>query len=291
MKKIISFAAVLALLGTACALPVSADEAAVDVTVTIANTGKLEVVNEPVTVTDTDGDGALTISDALYLIHEAKYDGGAAAGYATSVTQWGLGISKLWGNENSGSFGYTVNNAFANGLADTVSAGDAIYAYTYTDAAGYSDTYSYFDTASIETETGKEVTLTLKALAFNGTGMSEQPVADAAITFNGETTNYMTENDGTVKITFAEPGDFVISAVKEGTILVPPAATAKVTGDSTVQPEPAQTDAPPAEQPGSSVGTGNVPAPQAGERAPIAVCVTALAMLGAAAAVRRKHEK
>ena len=233
-KKILSLAAVpvLALFGTLAAMPVSADEtASADVTVTVADTGTLKVVNEPLTVTDTDGDGALTVNDVLYLIHEAKFEGGAAAGYATAETQWGLGITKLWGNENGGSFGYTVNNAFANGLTDTVKAGDAIYAYTYKDAAGYSDVYSYFDTASVETETGKAFTLTLKSLVYGESGMTEQPVADAAITVNGTLTNYMTENNGTVAITMPEPGDYVISAVKENATLVPPAVTVKVTGE------------------------------------------------------------
>ena len=128
-KKILSLAAVpvLALFGTLAAMPVSADEtASADVTVTVADTGTLKVVNEPLTVTDTDGDGALTVNDALYLIHEAKFEGGAAAGYATAETQWGLSIAKLWGNENGGSYGITVNNVFSNGIADEITEGNEI---------------------------------------------------------------------------------------------------------------------------------------------------------------------
>ncbi len=267
------------------------DAGSADITVTIANTGELVVVQEPVTVTDTDSDGKLTINDALYLIHEAKYEGGAAAGYATSETQWGLGLSKLWGNENQGSFGYTVNNTFANGLTDEVKAGDALYAYTYKDAAGYSDMFTYFDQAAVETEAGKAFTLTLTASTFDENWSPVQkPVEGAVITVDGEKTSFVTDADGKAVITLDKVGDAVISAVSEQAILVPAAAKVTVTEAQ----QPAQTDEPGqngnTDGAGSQGGTQNVPAVQAGERAPIAVCVTALAMLGAAAFVRRKHE-
>ncbi|MBP5657968.1 MAG: hypothetical protein J6X52_05545, partial [Clostridia bacterium] len=77
--------------------------------VTIAN-GELVLAREAVTLTDADNDGALTINDALYLAHEAKFEGGAAAGYASSTGDYGLSLTKLWGVENGGSYGYFVND-------------------------------------------------------------------------------------------------------------------------------------------------------------------------------------
>ena len=52
---------------------------------------------EKITVADNDGDGALTINDALYAAHEKAFTGGAAAGYASVQSDWGLSLSKLWG--------------------------------------------------------------------------------------------------------------------------------------------------------------------------------------------------
>ena len=102
MKKTLSvILSVLIILsiGVVCA----AAEDSADVWVTIADKdGKLAVAAEKVTVTDADKDGALTINDALYCAHEAFYEGGAAAGYATGSTQYGLSLNKLWGAANGG---------------------------------------------------------------------------------------------------------------------------------------------------------------------------------------------
>ena len=76
------------------------------------------VYTETLNLTDADGDGALTINDALILFHDAAYEGGAAAGYGSAVSQYGLGITKLWGIENGSSYGYYVNDAAAFNLSD-----------------------------------------------------------------------------------------------------------------------------------------------------------------------------
>ena len=57
-----------------------------EVTVSVAN-GDAVLVQKPVTVTDTDGDGALTIADALYCAHEAYFEGGAAGAYITACLE------------------------------------------------------------------------------------------------------------------------------------------------------------------------------------------------------------
>ena len=125
-----------------------AEDLSAKVLVSIAN-GTLVLAAEEITVTDVDNDGALTINDALYAAHEAKFDGGAAAGYGSASTEYGLSMTKLWGVENGGSYGYMVNNASAWSLADPVKTGDHVYAFVYTDTTGFSDSYSYFDKVSI----------------------------------------------------------------------------------------------------------------------------------------------
>jgi hypothetical protein len=75
--------------------------------VTIADgEGKLALVQKPVTVTDVDNDGALTIYDALWQAHEDNFKGGAKAGFEAVPTEYGLYMEMLWGTANGGSFAY-----------------------------------------------------------------------------------------------------------------------------------------------------------------------------------------
>ena len=100
MKKSFAMAAALAMAFSAVAVNTYAeDETKVYVTISDCNSA-LVLTQEPVNVTDIDGDGKLTVNDALYIAHENNYEGGAAAGYKTSVGQFGLGLDVLWGKEN-----------------------------------------------------------------------------------------------------------------------------------------------------------------------------------------------
>ena len=125
---------------------VSADGA--KITVSIAN-GTLVLTEAAVDVTDIDGDGALTINDALIAAHTAYYTDGAD-GYAAANGDYGLAITKLWGVENGGSYGYYVNNAASMGLSDPVKDGDRLYAFIYTDTTAFSDMYTFFDKAAAD---------------------------------------------------------------------------------------------------------------------------------------------
>ena len=253
MKKqltaILSAAALLALTAPISAF---ADGNTAAVTVTVANAGKLEVTAEPLTVTDADGDGALTVNDTIILVHDKYYEGGAAAGFATAQTDWGTSITKFWGNENGGSYGYLVNDKFAYSLTDPVADGDAVYAYAYQDAAGYSDQYSYFDQITADgLFAGDAYTLTLTGLSF-GADYSEQrsPLAGAVIKINGEPTEYSTDAEG--KVTFQIPeGDFTVSAFYEpgdfedgkAPIIVPPVFRATGAAKETTETQATETQA------------------------------------------------
>ena len=118
MKKIISILVVTVML--AAALSISAFAAdGINVTVTISDgNGNNAVVLEPLAVTDTDDDGKLTVTDALALARGKWYEGGAAAGYESFQSQWGLSLGKLWGVENGGSYGFYGNHAMAMRLED-----------------------------------------------------------------------------------------------------------------------------------------------------------------------------
>ena len=248
MKKFIAVTAALAAAASLSFTAYAADTA--DVYVTIAN-GSLELAQEKITVTDPDGDGALTINDALYIAHEEKYEGGAAAGYATAETEYGLSLSKLWGVENGSAYGYYLNNASAWSLTDAVKDGDCLNAFVYTDLTGWSDTYTWFDVNTAVTAENAELTLTLSAAGFDEAyNPVTLPVENAVITVNGEKTEFITDADGKVTIALAA-GDYIVSAVSDTQTLVPPVCKVAVNAE-TPEADVAATEAPAT---GNSAGT------------------------------------
>jgi len=236
MKKLIATVSAIALTFSTAFTAFAAETA--DVYVTISDgTGALPLAQEKITVTDVDADGALTINDALFAAHDAKYDGGAEAGFASGETEYGLSLNKLWGVENGGSYGYYKNNSSAMSLSDTVVDGDYINAYAFSDLTTWSDVYSWFDIDSAELDTGAEMALTL---SYAGYDADWNPVtlfaSDAVITINGEKTSFTTDSQGKAEIKFDEAGEYVISAVSDAQTLVPPVCKVTVTEGTTTAP-------------------------------------------------------
>lgn len=234
MKKMLMIVSVLSLMLSMCPVTALAAGESATVYVTIADdNGAAVMAAEAVTVTDHDGDGALTVHDALYAAHEQAFDGGAAAGYATAQTEYGASLSRLWGIENGSGYGYYVNNASAWSLVDPVADGDYVNAFVYTDTEAFSDAYCWFDQATVSGKEGDSVTLTLTAAGYDANWNSiTLPVADAVITFDGEKTAYKTDKDGKVTLTL-DGGDYIISAVSDSKVLVPPVCKASVEATTT----------------------------------------------------------
>ncbi len=227
MKRFIGILITVALIFSVFAISSSAETTA-DVYVTIAN-GDVVFAMEKVTVSDTDGDGMITVSDALYAAHEKGFSGGAAAGYSATQSDWGLSLAKLWGVENGGSYGYTVNDAMAMSLADEVKSGDYVYAYVYTDTVSWSDTYTYFDVKTADVLAGNSVSLTLLVSGYDENWAPVvYPLAGATITVNGEKTAFVTDANGKVDVKFDKSGDYTVSAVSDSMTLVPPIAKVTV---------------------------------------------------------------
>ena len=191
--------------------------------VTISAEGALALVRQEVELTDVDGDGALTINDALIAAHEAAFEGGAEAGYGFDTGEYGLYITKRWGVENGGSYGYCKNNAACASLSDPAADGDEIVAYTYADLESWSDAYAYFDVFSMNTSANEEAVLVLKVSGFDADwNPVETPLEGAVITVNGEVTEVVTDMNGQALISLGEPGEYVVSATAADMILVPP---------------------------------------------------------------------
>ena len=200
-------------------------ENSVTVFAVISSEGSLEVYEE-VEATDVDGDGVISVSDAIACTHDAKFDGGAAAGYLAQETEFGISISKLWGVENGGSYGFYLNNAFIDTLLAPVVDGDIVSAYSYSDLVGWSDMYSYFD--KVQAETDGEITLTLTYIGFDENWSPvPTPAANVGILVDGEPVNSITDENGTVTLTL-EKGEHVISAYTDTMTLVPPVCVVTV---------------------------------------------------------------
>ncbi|MBQ8558752.1 MAG: LPXTG cell wall anchor domain-containing protein [Tyzzerella sp.] len=234
MKKLLTVVMTTIMLIGCFNLTVFAEEGTLsaNVYVTISDKdGKLALTQEKIVVQDINKDGELNIDEALYAAHEAKYEGGAAAGYQSYMhVDYGLSLGKLWGDA-SGNFGYYVNNASAWSLADPVKEGDYINAFVYSDGEYYSDTYCYFDVNSFSTDAGKDISLTLKANGYdadNNWAPIVVAVADATITVDGVKTTVKTDAEGKATIQIADGGNHVISAVSDTQILVPPVCLATV---------------------------------------------------------------
>ena len=221
LAMILSFAVVFSMMPGV----VFADTAdSINVLVTVSNEGTIAkgsdntlMAGVPVNVNDENSDGKITVDEVMKAVHE-KY---CADGYATSESSYGTSVTKLWGKETTNTL-FFVNNAGINtGVAvDTVSDGDYVVASVNSDDINYADWYTYFDNREIEIFQGEEFALQLKGhlgMAYEEAdkkdvsipGVSIGKVSEAGFqVIDGKTT----DKDGKVKLSFAEPGTYYVSA-------------------------------------------------------------------------------
>ena len=258
MKKLTSVLLVLVLCLTLPVFAFAADDDKAVVTVSNEK-GEIVVAEIPVVLSDEDHDGAITVNDVMILIHDAEFEGGAAAGFASETSSYGLSMTKLWGVENGGGYGYYINDAPAFSLSDPVKGGDRVYAFVYTDLTTWSDTYSFFDAVTLEGTEGDEKSLTLSVAFFDDQfNYTPMPLEGATLTFNGEKTEFVTDSEGKVTFTLPEGDEalVLISAVKDGTTIVPPICQASVQAKP-VPAEPSDTPEPSAETAKPETGKPN----------------------------------
>lgn len=197
----------------------AAEEDGVTVYLTVNNQGTLAqakdgsvMAEKEVTVTDIDGDGHYTFDEALVAAHDTYYDGGAAAGYDP-----GSGFAvKLWGVESTNNLFFVNGEGISSGVTvDEVKAGDSLYASANADQAYYADWYTAFDSGSKTVPTGEEITLNLsghQGMAYTEEGKANKPVAGASIKDTAGNVYGTTDEEGNIKITFNEPGTYIVTA-------------------------------------------------------------------------------
>lgn len=227
MKKILSTLLALAMLVSLAAFAEEAPTVHVSIS---TDTGALVLAYAPVALTDADGDGALTICDALMLAHEVYCPEGAE-GFLAEDTEWGKSLYVLWGVDNGGSYGYMLNDASPLSLLAPVQPGDHIKAYAYTDLTAWSDTYCYFTAPVAAAAVNAEVALTLSAAGYDEAwNPVTYPVQGAFLIVDGEVDDSVVTNaEGQFVLTFPEAGVYTISAMSNDMTLVPPVCIVTVT--------------------------------------------------------------
>ena len=194
------------------------------VLVTIADkNGEAVLKLAEITASDLDEDGKVTIYEALKAAHATCPNGGAD-GFAAVETQYGLSMSKLWGEDNNGNYGYYQNEAAAWALTDEVHTGDRIVAFSYVDLTCFSDAFCYFDPMKATKAAGETVEVTLTAIFYDASyAPVPTPVEGAKILVNGVDSGLVTDDAGKATLTL-EIGVNEITATSETMTLVPPIA-------------------------------------------------------------------
>lgn len=290
MRKRISLLAACLLALTVVFLPVLAETEAPTVYVNIANAGELVVAHEAIAITDVDEDGALTIQDVLILIHDAKVEGGSAEGFAVVASDYGPTITKLWGVENGGSYGYYLNNAMAMSLLDPVADGDCLTAYVFADTTTFSDVYTYFDMNTAEGKVGDELTVTLYQVGFDANyAPVSSPLCGVSVTANGAEVA-VTDEEGKAVIKLESEGEIILSATSSELTLVPPVCLVTVTAAEVAPVEPEEPATPadtvpevPADEPSAPVAE-----PEAEKSNNTAIVAVVTLLVIAAVAMRNK---
>ena len=145
MKKLLSILTTVAVI--CCLLGVSAAaDASAKVYVTVAN-GGLELANSEVTVTDIDGDGALTINDAFMPLTKATLRAEPQQAMPPKCPTTAL-CSPSFGESKTAAATATMSTTPLPGALPTRSEdGDYVNAFVYQDTKAFSDRYCYFDKA------------------------------------------------------------------------------------------------------------------------------------------------
>ena len=217
------------------------DRVSGDVIVTIADKGRVVMALQKVAVLDLDFDGKLNVDETLYAAHEAAYPGGAAAGYASVLGDYGLSIVKLWGDTTSLSYGYWLDDDSCWSLADEVRDGQKLVAFVYANTSWPNmDVYTAFDCDNLSTKPGSEETLTLYRYDYNTEtfAYAASPCAGAQLTAyrNGHALtdgfSYADNEDGSYRIDLHRAGVYDVIATTPGNTIVPAVCRVTVEGGS-----------------------------------------------------------
>lgn len=203
-----------------------------DVLVSIADKGSAELVRAEVSATDQNRDGKVDIDEVLAATHE-KYCPG---GYAMADGDYGAYITKLW-NDESGNFGYFVDDQMAMSLGDAVSDGQHVYAYVNANFYPNNDAYAFFASPAVSATAQKSVTVKLTAQngydenwspVFAGFEKASLKAYTADLKAVSEGFSVLELGGGEYSVSFANAGEYIVIATAESNAIIPAAVEVSV---------------------------------------------------------------
>ncbi len=201
----------------------------IDVYVSIADKGEIVMVKDKITVIDRDASGDFNVDEVLYAAHESGFTGGATEGYSSKMTEYGLAITKLWGDDETGSYGYWLNDASCWSLGDKVVEGDELVAFVYQNTEVW-DSYSKFAQGSYTAKAEVAVSVTLEKAGYDpdwntvfaGHGGAMLKVYDGDFEeLSSDNYSVVDNSDGTYLVTVKEIGEYYVVAYDHATPIVP----------------------------------------------------------------------
>lgn len=214
----------LVLLLALCACGGGNAEPSLTVDAAVFNAGENVLLCRELSVTDLDGDGTITVCDAMAAAHALA---GKADDFAAEKTEFGLSFTRMWGVDGS-AYGCCINNEMAMNLTDPIQNGDYIVGYVYSDLTNWSDVYSFFDNNTLTVKAGETVSLDVSYIGFDESWNAVSlPLCATTVTLNGEGIDF-SASEGHISFTSPEAGEYLVSASADEMTLVPPICTLTV---------------------------------------------------------------
>ena len=218
MKKLLSLLLVIIMVITPLSAFAADTNNSITVYVTVSIYGEFaetadgeDAVMLPVNLTESE---QYTLDQLFAKTHELYY---TPDGYASDTGDYGAYVTKFWGDE-SGNFGYQVNggDVAVMGLTHTLEDKDYVDVAIYKSLYPYTEAYSKFDTVKAQTSANNDISLTLYEAGYDENWNTVfSPCENAIITINGEDTEYVTDVEGMVTLSFDNSETYIISAHKE----------------------------------------------------------------------------
>ena len=218
MKKLLSLLLVIIMVITPLSAFAADTNNSITVYVTVSIYGEFaetadgeDAVMLPVNLTESE---QYTLDRLFAKTHELYY---TPDGYASDTGDYGAYVTKFWGDE-SGNFGYQVNggDVAVMGLTHTLEDKDYVDVAIYKSLYPYTEAYSKFDTVKAQTSANNDISLTLYEAGYDENWNTVfSPCENAIITINGEDTEYVTDVEGMVTLSFDNSETYIISAHKE----------------------------------------------------------------------------
>lgn len=160
------------------------------------------------------GKESYNLNDLFTALHSTLC--GEDNGYSTVSGDYGLYVTKFWGNETS-NLGYQMNGgkAYVGGLDTAVNNGDCVDVSIYQNYYPNTENYTVFESYKDDAYVNEPFEIKLSQASYDENyNFVFSPCAGAKIIVNGSETEVTTDSEGKATLNFETAGDYVVSAKK-----------------------------------------------------------------------------